>query len=167
MTWIVEFKGLQGNSPQTLLTANGADLTGPTGCTVVTIASVQTGVVPTPNTVTTAITFSPPLGAATTAYAIGDVITFSRSSWRSRSARATATYTEKLEYKYDLERGNLDAVREGNEVPVEMKFECVYEHITTGTGEQICPMDAPQGRLRARPSGSRPVPIRASPTPSM
>ena len=127
------------------MTANGADLTGPTGCTVVTIASVQTGVVPTPNTVTTAITFSPALGAATSAYADDDLISFYSQRLEIKIGEGNCDYTEKLEYKYDLERGNLDAVREGNEVPVEMKFECVYEHITTGTGEQICPMDALKG----------------------
>ena len=143
--WVVEFKGLQGNAPQTLLTANGADLTGPTGCTVVTIANVQTGVVPTPSNVTTAIAFSPALGAATATYAIGDLISFYSQRLEIKIGEGNCDYTEKLEYKYDLERGNLDAVREGNEVPVEMKFECVYEHITTGTGEQICPMDALKG----------------------
>ena len=141
----MEFKGLQGNSPQTLLTANGLDLTGPTGCTVVTIANVQTGVVPTPSNVTTAIAFSPALGAATATYAIGDVLTILSQQLEIKIGEGNCTYTEKQEYKYDLERGNLDAVREGNEVPVEMKFECVYEHITTGTGEQLCPMDALKG----------------------
>jgi hypothetical protein len=112
---------------------------------VVTIANVQTGVVPTPSNVTTAIAFSPALGAATATYAIGDLISFYSQRLEIKIGEGNCDYTEKLEYKYDLERGNLDAVREGNEVPVEMKFECVYEHITTGTGEQICPMDALKG----------------------
>ncbi len=99
--------------------------------------------------ITTAITFSPPLVAATTAYAIGDVLTILSQQLEIKIGEGNCTYTEKKEYKYDLERGNLDAVREGNEVPVDMKFECVYEHITTGTGEQLCPMDALKGEYGA------------------
>ena len=101
--------------------------------------------------VTTAITFSPPLAAAATTYAIGDVLTILSQQLEIKIGEGNCTYDEKKEYKYDLERGNLDAVREGNEVPVEMKFECVYEHITTGTSEPLCPMDA----LKGQGAGSR------------
>jgi len=96
--------------------------------------------------VTTAITFSPPLAAPTTTYAVGDVLTILNQQLEIKIGEGNCTYDEKKEYKYDLERGNLDAVREGNEVPVEMKFECVYEHITTGTSEPLCPMDALKGQ---------------------
>jgi len=94
---------------------------------------------------TTAITFSPPLVAPTTTYAVADVLTILSQQLEIKIGEGNCTYTEKKEYKYDLERGNLDAVREGNEVPVDMKFECVYEHITTGTSEPLCPMDALKG----------------------
>jgi hypothetical protein len=33
-------------------------------------------------------------------------------------------------------------VKEGNEVPVEVSLEFVYEHVTTGTSEDITPVDA-------------------------
>ncbi len=138
--WTVTFQNALAASPQPLLTGNGVDLT---GTTVVTVATTTAGVAPDS---TTAITFSPALGAAATTYAIGDVLTFQAQELGIKIGEGNCTYTEKKEYKYDLERGNLDAVREGNEAPVEMKFECVYEHITTGTGEAICPMDALKGQ---------------------
>ena len=53
-----------------------------------------------------------------------------------------ATYTENDEYIYDLDRGELDTVRRGDDQPMEVALNFVYEHITTGTGETIAPMDA-------------------------
>ena len=100
-------------------------------------------------TLTKSITFSPALGAATSTYAIGDVLTFQAQELEIKIGEGNCTYTEKKEYKYDLERGNLDTVREGNEVPVDMKFECVYEHITTGTSEPLSPIDALKGEFAA------------------
>ena len=55
------------------------------------------------------------------------------------------TYTEHNEYSYLLDRDNLDTVKEGKEVPMDVKWDSVYEYITTGTGENISPMDALKG----------------------
>ena len=55
------------------------------------------------------------------------------------------TYTEHSEYDYLLDRDNLDTVKEGKEVPMDVKWDSVYEHITTGTSENISPMDALKG----------------------
>jgi len=143
--WTVEFQGPLGNAKQQLLVGNGAALTGGTTTAVV----VSETVVGTSPDQTASITFSPAIGAATTTYAVGDVITFQAQELAIKIGEGNLTYTEKKEYKYDLERGNLDAVREGNEVPVDMKFEAVYEHITTGTGEPLSPIDALKGELGA------------------
>ena len=51
-------------------------------------------------------------------------------------------YTENDDFKYDLDRGNLDTVRRGDEKPMDVSLSFVYEHITTGTDELIAPMDA-------------------------
>jgi len=56
------------------------------------------------------------------------------------------TYTENSEYEYELDRGQLDTVREGNQVPMDVNLDFVYEFVTTGTGEAITPMDAIKGR---------------------
>ncbi len=143
--WTVTFQGLLGNAKQPLLVGNGVALTGGVS-TVVTVAETVAGTSPDQ---TVDITFSPAIGAATTTYAVGDVITFQAQQLAIKIGEGNLTYTEKKEYKYDLERGNLDAVREGNEVPVDMKFEAVYEHITTGTGEPLSPIDALKGELGA------------------
>jgi len=142
--WVVEFKGKQGGKAQSLLIGNGTGLTGGAGV-VKTVSVVISQDASATGDTTSAISFSPALGAATTAYASGDVLTVLSQELEIKIGEGNCTYTEKKEYKYDLERGNLDAVREGNEVPVDMKFECVYEHITTGTSEPLCPMDALKG----------------------
>jgi hypothetical protein len=138
--YAITFQGALGLQPQPLLGVDTSLLTGSTPAVTVTTATAGL----TPGS-TTAITFSPALAAPITSYAIGDLLSFFNQQLEIKIGEGNCTYTEKMEYKYDLERGNLDAVREGNEVPVDMKFECVYEHITTGTGELICPMDALKG----------------------
>ncbi len=143
--WTVTFQGLLGNAKQPLLVGNGVALTGGVS-TVVTVAETVAGTSPDQ---TVDITFSPAIGAATSTYSVGDVVTFQAQQLAIKIGEGNLTYTEKKEYKYDLERGNLDAVREGNEVPVDMKFEAVYEHITTGTGEPLSPIDALKGELGA------------------
>ena len=92
---------------------------------------------------TTNITFSPKLGAGT--YADNGVINFAPQQLDIKIGEGNVTYTEHKEYQYLLDRGDLDTVREGNEVPMDVKLDCVYEHITTGTAETISPMDAIKG----------------------
>jgi len=88
---------------------------------------------------TTNIVFTPALASAVTNEA---VITFLPQQLEIKIGEGNLTYTEHKEYEYLLDRGDLDAVREGNEVPLDVRIECVYEHITTGTSETISPMDA-------------------------
>jgi len=92
---------------------------------------------------TTDITFSPALGAGT--YVDGGVLTFLPQQLDIKIGDGNITYTEHDEYEYLLDRGDLDTVKEGNEVPMDVKIDCVFEHITTGTGEAISPMDALKG----------------------
>lgn len=129
--------------------------------TVVTNASVNTIVpqgarfyvagesVNTVHTVTTANTtanvtdfvlFTPNLGAGT--YDTANVVTFLPCQIEIKVGEGNVTWSEKKEYVYLLDRGDLDTVKEGNEVPVEMSMEFVYEHVTTGTSEDITPVDA-------------------------
>lgn len=92
---------------------------------------------------TTNIVFSPALGAGT--YADGAIVTFYPQQIEIKVGDGNITYTEHRNYEYMLDRGNLDTVREGDEVPLDVKLECTYEHITTGTSEDISPMDALKG----------------------
>jgi hypothetical protein len=93
--------------------------------------------------VTTDITFSPALGAGT--YAVDAAITFSSQQLEVKIGEGNITYTEKSDYTYLLDRDNLDTVKEGKDVPLDVKWDSVYEFITTGTSEEITPMDALKG----------------------
>jgi hypothetical protein len=92
---------------------------------------------------TTNIQFLPILGAGT--YVDGGVVTFASQQLEIKVGNGNITYTEHRNYEYMLDRGDLDTVREGDEVPLDVKLECIYEHITTGTSETISPMDALKG----------------------
>ena len=92
---------------------------------------------------TTSFTCSPALGAGT--YVEDGTVTFAPQELEIKIGDGNVTYTEHKEYQYLLDRGDLDTVREGNEVPMDVKLDCVYEHITTGTSETISPMDAIKG----------------------
>jgi hypothetical protein len=43
------------------------------------------------------------------------------------------TYDEKRNIQYILDRGNLDEVRLGDQVPVDVKLDAVWEHLTSDT----------------------------------
>ncbi len=92
---------------------------------------------------TTAITFTPKWGANFPA--AGDVITFSPQVLDVKIGEGNLTYTEHKDYKYMLDRGDLDTVREGDEKPVDIKTDFVYEFVTTGTSVDIMPVDALKG----------------------
>jgi hypothetical protein len=92
---------------------------------------------------TTNITFSPALGAGT--YVDEGVVTFLPQQLDIKVGDGNITYTEHKTHEYLLDRGDLDTVREGNQVPMDVKMECVYEHITQGTSEPVSPMDALKG----------------------
>jgi len=98
---------------------------------------------PTGTSPTTNIVFAPALGAGT--YLDGAVVTFLSQQIEIKVGDGNITYTEHRNYEYMLDRGDLDTVREGDEVPLDVKLECTYEHITTGTSEDISPMDALKG----------------------
>lgn len=91
-------------------------------------------------TATTDITFTPALGAGT--YVDGGVITYQAIELEIKIGDGNLTYTEANEYEYDLDRGVLDTVRAGDQVPVDLSLDFVYEYVTTGTSETTSPMDA-------------------------
>ena len=74
------------------------------------------------------------------------VITFLPQQINIKIGDGNLTYTENDEYEYELDRGQLDSVRQGDEVPMDVNLDFVYEFVTTGTGEAITPMDALKGR---------------------
>ena len=92
---------------------------------------------------TTDITFTPALGAGT--YADEGVVTFYPQNLDIKIGEGNITYTEHNEYEYLKDRGDLDTVKDGDQVPMDVKLEAVFEHITQGTSEPVSPMDALKG----------------------
>ena len=105
---------------------------------------VVTARVPTDAGPTTNVTFSPALGAGT--YVDGGVVTFLNQQIDIKVGDGNITYTENNNYDYELDRGLLDSVKEGDQAPIDVNVDFVYEFITTGTSEAITPMDAIKGR---------------------
>jgi hypothetical protein len=116
-TWTVEFTGTLAEQDVSLIVGDGSSLTG--GSTEVTVTETVKGV--RDNAMT---------------------LTFASQEVEIKVGDGDVTYTENTEYIYDLDRGDLDTVREGDQVPMDVSFDIVYEHITTGTSENIAPMDA-------------------------
>ena len=89
---------------------------------------------------TTEITFTPALGPGT--YADDGVITFQAQELTIKVGDGTISWSEAKEYEYELDRGDLDTVRETDQQPMEVDLEFVFESVTAGTGESITPVDA-------------------------
>jgi len=134
--YLIEFVNPEGDG--TLLVADDALLTGgEASATVALVAAV--------GTVTCQLTFSPALSDADGIPANDAVITFLPQQIEIKVGDGNVTYTENRTYEYMLDRGDLDTVREGDQVPLDVRLECTYEHITTGTSEEISPLDALKG----------------------
>ena len=134
------------NSDTTDLIPVGARflVAGETDATQVHVVTART---PTGAGPTTNIVFTPALGPGT--YADDGVITFQSQELEVKIGEGELNYTETDEYNYDLDRGNLDTVRQGDEQPMDVSISATYEHITTGTGETIAFMDAIKRRSAA------------------
>lgn len=78
------------------------------------------------------ITFTPVLDGA---IADSAVITFTGRALEINVGDGNITWSEKKEYNYDLNKGNLDAVREGNQVPMDVALNIVYDFLKAPSGE--------------------------------
>lgn len=90
---------------------------------------------------TTNVVFTPALATATLP-ADDDVLTFTSQRLDITIGDGNLTYSESKEYDYELDRGSLDTVRQGDDQPLDVSLEFVYDFVTTGTGETITPVDA-------------------------
>ncbi len=135
--YIIEFVDPEGDG--TLLVADDTLLTngGSEAATVALVAAI--------GTVTSQLTFTPALATAAGIPADDAVITFLPQQIEIKVGDGNVTYTENRNYEYMLDRGDLDTVREGDQAPLDVRLECTYEHITTGTSEVISPLDALKG----------------------
>ena len=112
---------------------------GETASTVHTV----TARTPTSTSPTTEITFTPALGAGT--YADGGVVTFQPQQIEIKIGEGDLKYTEADQYKYDLDRGELDTVRRGDDVPMDVTTNFTFDQVKSGTGETITPIEALKG----------------------
>ena len=129
------------NTTTTNLVPVGARLyiSGETTNTVHTV----TARVPTSTGPTTNLTVTPVIGAGT--YNSGNAegsITFIPQRIEVKVGEGNLTWSESKEYEYLTDRGSLDTVKEGDDQPVEMSLEFVYEYIKTQSGQDITPVDA-------------------------
>jgi hypothetical protein len=90
--------------------------------------------------VTTEIVFTPALATATLP-ADNAVITFLPQQIDVTIGDGNLTYTQAREYNYELDRGVLDTVREGDDQPLDVSLEFTYEFVRTGTNELVTPSD--------------------------
>ncbi len=131
-TYVVEFKGTYLATDVALMTIQDVDLVD-AGSEAVTVLHA--------GATTWELTFTPALDGANLPVTT-KVITFLPQQIEIKIGDGNVTYTEANEYEYDLDRGLLDTVRSGDEVPMDVSLDFVYEYITTGTNETISPMDA-------------------------
>ena len=92
---------------------------------------------------TGSVTFSPALGDGT--YATDAAVTFQPQNIKIKIGEGDAKWTESNQYKYDLDRGLLDTVRDGDNVPLEFTSNFTFDQIKSGTGEVITPSEAVDG----------------------
>lgn len=70
------------------------------------------------------------------------VVTFLPQQLEITVGEGNVTWTEAREMTYVLDRGSLDTVRQGNDVPLQVSLEFTLESITQGTSEPVSPIDA-------------------------
>ena len=89
---------------------------------------------------TTNIVFTPALGPGT--YVDGGAVTFLPQLLYIKIGEGNVTFTEAKERIYDLDRGLLDTVRDGDEQPLELNLEFTYVYVTHQSGKTVTPIDA-------------------------
>ena len=130
-----------------VLNSNDTDLV-PVGARF-TVASITgtftvTGRTPTSTSPTTNIDFTPAWGTSN-APANDAVITFLPQEIEIVVGDGNLTYTESKDMLYELDRGDLNTVKEGDQIPMDVNLDMVWEQIRTGTGETVSPVDALKG----------------------
>ena len=93
---------------------------------------------------TTNVTFTPAWGSTNTP-SQDDAMDFESQRVSVTIGEGNLNYTEAQEMEYIRDRGVLDTVRQGEDVPVEVTMDFSYTFVTTGTSETITPVDALKG----------------------
>ena len=80
--------------------------------------------------------------AIASAVSDGDAITFIAQQLEISIGEGDLSWTENREYNYDLDRDQLDTVRQGQDQPLELEMSFTFEYVTTESGQTITPSDA-------------------------
>jgi hypothetical protein len=92
---------------------------------------------------TGSVTFTPALGPGT--YTTDAAVTLLPQNIKIKIGEGDLKWAENSQYKYDLDRGLLDEVRDGDEVPIDVTTNFTFDQIKSGTGEVITPIEAVKG----------------------
>lgn len=73
-----------------------------------------------------------------------DTSTTAQNYIEIRIGEGTISWTERVEREYTTDRGILDEIRNGNETPMDVSFDVIYEYVrgAPGSGEPPTPSDA-------------------------
>jgi hypothetical protein len=93
-------------------------------------ATAETGTQTQPGGVTYGITFTPVLATADGLPVDGAAIAFSGRSLEVKVGDGNLEFTENRNFTYDLDRGRLDTVRQGDEAPMDVTLDFVWENLT-------------------------------------
>jgi hypothetical protein len=88
---------------------------------------------------TTNIDFTPAMASDVADTA---VITFLPQRLEINIGEGDMSWTEAREFLYDMDRDQLDTVRQGPDVPLELDMQFIFEYVTTESGQTITPEDA-------------------------
>jgi len=80
--------------------------------------------------------------AIASAVADTDAITFLPQRLEINIGEGDLSWTEAREFIYDLDRDQLDTVRQGQEQPLEIDLAFIFNYVTTESGQEITPVDA-------------------------
>ena len=115
---------------ETDITGTSENLTGGVG-TNVTVVKTTAGA---SATSTASIEITPALVVATT---VGGSVTFGGRRLEIKVGEGSVSYSETVNRDYILNRGNIDTVRDGDDVPVDVSFDFVWEFLTAVGGSAV------------------------------
>jgi len=124
-TFNIEYKGQYANTDMTLITFQNIDLDAG-GATPTQV--YQGGF-------THQITFTPTFTTADGVPADDAAITFSGNTLEINIGTGNLTYNEQRQMTYTLDRGVLDTVREGDDVPMDVVLDFIWEFINATAGD--------------------------------
>lgn len=83
------------------------------------------------------ITITPPLATVNGLPVAGDVLTITGRCLNIKVGDGNVSWDENTNYDYEMDRGHIDAVVEGDDEPLAVTLDLVYEFVTAVTGSGV------------------------------